>query len=165
LILHRIGPFFDWGISFGFLGFSFANKSATIYDDGTAIFSATNMRIIALAIIKSLKDPAATKNQYVYLSSFQTTQKQILKAAEKITGEKWAVEHVAVKDLIALGKAKMQNGDYTGIVDLLRGATFDARQIGDLTSAGLWNERLGLPKDDFEESIRAVFNGKDAHGV
>jgi hypothetical protein len=67
------GPFFDWGITTGFLSFSIANKSATLYDNGTAIFSATNMHTIALAIVKSLEDPSATKNQYVYLSGFQTS--------------------------------------------------------------------------------------------
>jgi hypothetical protein len=157
------GPFFDWGITTGFLSFSIANKSATLYDDGTAIFSATNMHTIALAIVKSLEDPSATKNQYVYLSGFQTSQKQILEAAEKITGQKWAVEYATVKDLIAGGNAKMQKGDYfAGLVDLLRGVTFDTRQLGDFTDVGLWNERLGLPKDDFEKSVRAALDGKNA---
>lgn len=157
------GPFFDWGITSGFLAFYIANRSATIYDNGTTIFSATNMNTIALAIVKSLKDPSATKNQYVYISGFQTSQKQILEAAEKITGEKWTVEHVTVKDLVAGGTEKLQKGEFfPGLVDLLRGATYDTRQIGDFTDVGLWNERLGLPEDDFEKSVRAALDGKVA---
>jgi hypothetical protein len=42
--------------------------------------------------------------------------------------------------------------------------TFGAKdELGKIEPEALWNEKLGLPKDDLEKSVRAVFNGKLAH--
>jgi uncharacterized protein YbjT (DUF2867 family) len=155
------GPFFDWGLKVGFLGLNHANKTATIYDNGTAIFGATDLHTIALALVKVLEKPTDSKNQYVYISGFQTSQKQILEAAEKITGEKWTVNNVTVKELVEDGHAKIQKGDYSGILNLIQASTFEAKdQLGNFEFEGLWNEKLGLPKGDLEKSIRAAFEGK-----
>jgi hypothetical protein len=160
------GPFFDWCMKIGFMGFDLASKSATIYDEGTAIFSTTNVHTIGLAVVKALEQPEASKNQYVFIGGFQTSQNEILEVAEKITGEKWKVTHVATKDHIDEGNAKMQKGDYSGIYDLIRAATFEPQaQLGDLAPEGLWNEKLGLPKDDLEKAVRAAFEGKYAHEI
>jgi hypothetical protein len=154
------GPFFDWGLMVGFLGFSFSDKSATLFDDGTATFSATNLRTIGLTVVKALENPEATKNQYVFVSGFQTTQKEILQVAEKITGDKWTVTNVSTKDLIKEAGEKIQKGDYSGIYDQIKASGFGADELCDLTPEGLWNEKLGLPKGDFEKSVRAGFEGK-----
>ncbi|KAF2829975.1 isoflavone reductase family protein [Ophiobolus disseminans] len=154
------GPFFDWGLKVGFLGLNLASKSANIYDNGTATFSSTNLHTIALSIIKALEKADVSKNQYVFVSGFQTSQKEILEVAEKVTGEKWNVTHGSGKALIEEGQAKLQKGDFSGILNLIQGATFEAgEQLGDLSPEGLWNEKLGLPKDDLEKTIRAALEG------
>jgi len=160
------GPFFDWGVAVGFLGFNVANKTANIYDDGKARFSATNLYTVALAVIRALEKPDLSKNQYVYVSGLDTTQNEILVAAEKITGEKWTVTHGTAKELAASGNAKIAKGDYSGILNLLQAVTFGAEEeLGYLKTAKEWNEKLGLPKDDLEKSLRAGFAGKLAHEV
>lgn len=160
------GLFFDWGIKVGFIGFHFGEKSATILDDGTANFSATNLHTIALSIIKALEKPELSKNQYVYVSGIQTSQKQFLDAAEKITGEKWNVTYVSSQDHIADGRAMAQKDGYYGIQNLIQGVTFGSEeQLGDLTPEGLWNEKLGLPRDDLETTLRAALEGKYAHEI
>lgn len=157
------GPFFDWCLKVGFSGFNLADKTVTIFDKGDTVFSATNLHTIAVALIKALEKSEESKNQYVYLSGFNTTQNEILGLAEKITSAKWTVNHVSSKDHLASGRAKVQTGDYSGILALLQVATFGEDQIGRFDSAKLWNEKLGLPKDDLEKTIRAVFEGKLAH--
>lgn len=158
------GPFFDWGLKAGFHGFNSANKTVTLFDGGKAKFSTTNLYQIGLTIIKALEKEDLTKNQYVYVSSFTTTQLEILAAAEKITGEKWTVTDVNTKDHIKEGNEKLQKGDFSGILNLLQGVTFSVEEgLGDLTPQGLWNEKLGLPKESFEDSIKAAFAGKYAH--
>ena len=160
------GPFFDWGIKVGFLGFNPASKTATIYDNGTATFSATNLHTVGLALVKALENAEATKNQYVYVSGIQTSQNQILEAAEKITGEKWTVTNATTKEQIEIGRAKLQKGDYSGVANLILSATYGSEEeLGDLKPAGLWNEKLGLSNDDLEKSLRAGFEGKCAHEV
>jgi uncharacterized protein YbjT (DUF2867 family) len=158
------GPFFDWGLKVGFLGFNAADKAATLYDNGAATFSTTNLHTIGLAVVKALENAEATKNQYVYISGFQTSQKQILEAAEKITGQKWTVTNASSKATIEEGRAKLAKGDFSGIGNLIVGATFGPdEQLGDLKPAGLWNEKLGLEEIDFETSVRKALEGKLAH--
>jgi hypothetical protein len=157
------GPFFDWCMKVGFNGFNLAVKTVTIFDGGNIKFSTTNLHTIGVALIKALENPEESKNQYVYLSGFDTTQNEILGLAEKITGTKWTVKHVKSKEHLANGRAKVEKGDYMGILDLLQVATFGEEQIGLFDSAKLWNEKLGLPKDNLEKSIRAAFEGKLAH--
>lgn len=150
------GPFFDWGLKVGFLGFDQASKTATLYDGGEATFSASNLSQIGAATVKALEHADLTKNQFIYISGFQTTQKDILAAAEKVTGAKWTVKNVSVKEHIAEGTAKLQKGDYSGIPALIQGAMFSKDEpLGDFSSLGLWNDKLGVPKEDFEETVRA----------
>ncbi|KAJ4994313.1 isoflavone reductase family protein [Stagonosporopsis vannaccii] len=159
------GPFFDWGHKVGFLGFNAQNKTATIVDSGNATFSATNLGTIGQAVVKSLEHAEATKNQFVYISGFQTSQNEILAAAEKITGEKWTVNKTSAKDLIAKGNELLQKGDFSGLGPLIQALTFGEEQLGDLKPSGLWNEKLGLTQDNFEDSIKAAFSGKLLHEV
>ncbi|KAJ8115256.1 hypothetical protein OPT61_g3047 [Boeremia exigua] len=160
------GPFFDWGLKVGFLGLNAQTKTATIVDSGDATFSATNLGNIGEAVVKTLENAEATKNQYVYVSGFQTSQNQILAAAEKITGEKWKVVRANSKDLVAQGNEALQKGDFSGINTLIQAITFgDEQQLGNLQPSGLWNDKLSLPKESFEDSIKAALSGKLLHEV
>jgi hypothetical protein len=151
------GPFLDWGLKVGFLGFHSHSKTATLFDDGEAVFSTTNLHQIGVATVKALEHADQTKNQYVYISGFQTTQKEILAVAEKVTGAKWTVERVSVKEHIEQARVKLQKGDFSAIADLLQSVTFSKdEQLGDLSALGLWNDKLGLLKESLEDTVRAA---------
>lgn len=153
------GPFFDWGLKSGFLGFNIPSKTATIYDGGKATVSATNLDQIGLATVKVLEKADLTKNQYVYISGFQKSQADILAALEKISGTKWTVINKDVKETIAGGRAKLGRGDFSGIPDLIAGAMYETELgLGDFSSAGLWNDKLDLPPASFEDTIRGVLS-------
>ncbi|KAL5116196.1 hypothetical protein ACEQ8H_005861 [Pleosporales sp. CAS-2024a] len=158
-------PWVDWGNKVGFLGFNVANKTATLWDNGTAIFSATNLHTIALGLIKVIEKGEESANQYVYISSFNTSQKEMLAGFERLTGSTWAVTQVSSSEQLASGRAKLEKGDFSGIEDLLKVATFSGEEIGRFDAAKLWNDRLGLPKDDFEKALRAGVAGKYEHEV
>lgn len=159
------GPFFDWGLKVGFLGFNAQDKTATIVDSGSATFSTTNLGLVGEAVVKALENPGATKNQYVYISGFQISQNEILATAEKITGEKWTVSKISAKDRIAKGNELLQKGDFSGLGPLIQAITFGDEQLGDLKPSGLWNEKLGLEQESLEDSIKAGFSGKLLHEV
>ena len=148
------------GLKVGFLGLNASSKTATLIDGGNATFSSTNLRQIGLSLIKILEKAAETKNTYVYVSSFQTSQKEILAAAEKITGEKWTVKDITSKGLIDLGNEKLKKQDFSGLPDLIRGAVFGSAGLGDSAPAGLWDDKLGLQKEDFEESVKLGLSGR-----
>ncbi len=152
------GPFFDWGLKVGFLGFNLQSKTATIIDSGNATFSTTNLNTIGEAVVKTLENAEATKNQYVYVSGFQTSQQAILAAAEKITGEKWTVEKTSSRDLIAQGNSLLQKGNFSGVSQLIQAISFGDEALGDLEPSGLWNDKLGLTEASFEDSIRDVLD-------
>jgi hypothetical protein len=152
------GPFFDWCTKVGFNGLNYADKTATLYDDGKAKFSTTNLATVGLAVVKALEKPELTKNQYVYVRGLEPTQSEVLAVAEKITGTKWTVTQASTKDLKEGGKAKLEKGDGRGILDFLQAVTFGAEeQIGYIDPAKLWNEKLGVPNDDLEKSVRLAF--------
>lgn len=157
------GPFFDWGVKVGFLGFKIQDKTATIFDSGDAVFSTTNLLYIGKALVAALEKADETKNQYVYISEFQTTQNELLKLAEKVSGEKFTVNKVTSKDQIALGNKLLSEGNFAGIGPLLLSVTFGDEGLGDVSKYGLWNDRLGLKADSIEDSIRAGFAGKLLH--
>jgi hypothetical protein len=153
------GAFFDWGLKVSFLGLNGSTKTATLIDGGESKFVTTNLRQIGRAIIATLEQPEKTKNQHVYVSSFVTSQKEILAAAEKITGEKWKVENVVGQEKLNNGLEKLGKHDYSGVVDLLQATVFGNFGVADFSSK-LWNEKLGLEKEDFEESVKTGLSGK-----
>ncbi|KAH7116781.1 isoflavone reductase family protein-like protein CipA [Dendryphion nanum] len=154
------GPFFDWGLKVGFLGFDGASKTATLIDEGKATFSSTNLRQIGETVVKALEKASETKNSYVYVSSFQVSQASLLPIVEKVTGEKFTVKHVTSKELLESGNEKLKKQDFSGINDLIRAGAFGAEGLGDSKPSGLWNDKLGLKKEDLEESVKAGLSGK-----
>ncbi|KAJ6286433.1 nad-binding protein [Bipolaris maydis] len=147
------GAFFDWGLKVGFLGFQSHSKTVNFFDEGEATFSTTNLHQIGVATVKALEHADLTKNQYVYISGFQTSQKEILAVAEKVTGTKWTLEKISTKDHIAQAREKLQKGEFSAIADLLQGLAFSKdEQLGDFSSLGLWNDKLGVPKESLEET-------------
>jgi hypothetical protein len=115
---------------------------------------------IGLALIKVLENAELTKNQYVYVSSFQTSQAELLPIVEKVTGSKFNVNNVSSKELILQGSEKLKKQDYSGIGDVIRGISLGDEGLGDYSPEGLWNERLGLQKEDLEETVRLAVSGK-----
>jgi hypothetical protein len=151
------GPFFDWCLKVGFFQIDINSKTATLVDNGTNTFSTTNLATIGKAVVKVLEKSELTKNQYVFVSSFETSQKQILEGVEKITGEKFTVaEGITGKGLREEGLAKMQKQDFTGAYDLIKAQSFGEGGLDNLQAEGLWNEKLGLEKEDFESSLKAA---------
>ncbi|KAL1644541.1 hypothetical protein SLS61_008809 [Didymella pomorum] len=157
------GPFFDWGLKVGFLGFNLQDKTFTVVDSGDATFSASNLLWIGKALVAALEKAEETKNQYVYVSEFQISQNELLKLAEKVSGEKFTVKRTTFKEHVALGNKLLSDGNYAGIGPLIQSITFGNEGLGDLSKNGLWNEKLGLETDSIEDSIKAGFAGKLLH--
>ncbi|RMZ74295.1 isoflavone reductase family [Pyrenophora seminiperda CCB06] len=149
------GPFLDWGLKTGFLGFDAASKTVSLYDNGEATISTTTLHQVGVTTVKVLEKEDLTKNQYVYVSEVQVSQKEILATVEKVTGAKWTVKNVSTKDVIAEGRAKLQKGDFSGIANLILGATYGKEEeLGNFASQGLWNEKLGVKSEGLEETVK-----------
>jgi hypothetical protein len=179
------GPFFDWvssccvksvskdvhadageqGLKVGFLGFNLQDRSAKIWDDGEAPFSGTNLATIGEAVVRVLlpEHLEQTKNKYVFVASHTTTQNKILATLEKITGQKWKVEKVESAPLFADLTAKVKAGQVgPDVIYPLITVTILGNVLSNFAdySAKLWNDKLGLPKEDLETDVKNVLDGK-----
>jgi len=151
------GPFFDWGLTVGFLGFDLKGKKATIYNGGTRPIDVTTLSSIGASVVGVLSNPEAFKNADVRVHDFYVSQQQILATAEKITGEKWGVENADAAELERTTSAGLARGEFTveNIYGLIKAYIF-----GDNSSAS-WGEdddsvKVGLVKKNLEEEIRKV---------
>jgi hypothetical protein len=153
------GAWFDWAMKAGLLGFDLASKTVTFIDGGTSVFTTTTLSTVGKALVAMLEHPDETKNTYVFVSSFNISQRDILEVVEKVDGQKWTIKHITSEEVIASGKRKLAAGDFAGIMDLVRGGACGKQGLGDSRPYGLWNNQLGLPKEDIEKAIRDVFYG------
>ncbi|GME30392.1 NmrA-like protein [Neofusicoccum parvum] len=157
------GPFFDWGLKVGFLGFNLAEKKATLWDGGEAEFAVSNLSTIGKALVALLSSGTAfdkSKNEYVYIASHVVNQKQVLASLEKATGSKWTVAgDVDVDARVKETNEKLAKGDFSSATDLILAATFGKKkQLG--TFPKYWNDELGLPKEDLDERVKETVDGK-----
>ncbi|KAF2499643.1 isoflavone reductase [Lophium mytilinum] len=150
------GAFFDWGVKVGFLGPNLQTKTADVIDNGTAPFTATNLATIGKAVVSILQHEAETKNQYVYISSFNTSQAEVVSLVEKLSGDKYPTTNSKSSDLYAEGAKKRAAGDHSGTYDQIKAALAGEGGLGDHAAAGLWNDRLGLEKEDAETTIKKI---------
>ncbi|KAH7129172.1 isoflavone reductase, partial [Dactylonectria macrodidyma] len=153
------GPFFDWGLKLGMIGFDIANKTVTLVDEGKTRFTTSTVAQIGRSIISVLKHPDETKNRLVYVESFTTTQLEILAAFQKLTGEEWKVNHQSSQTIKEEGFNKIGKGEVMeGGAALITALVLGQGGLEDHThvKGGIWNERLGLETESLEEEVKKV---------
>ncbi|KAH8882089.1 NmrA-like family protein [Thozetella sp. PMI_491] len=149
------GMFTDIGLATGFIGFDIKGHKATIWDDGNHKFSSTTRANVARAVLGVLKNPEATENRYVFVSSFEISFNEILSTLEKAQGVKYAVTKTTTEEAMAEGRAAMASGNMMGAGKLLLAATLNTGYGNNFAEEEeLWNERLGVPREDLNEVIR-----------
>ncbi|KAF4922812.1 Isoflavone reductase-like protein IRL [Colletotrichum viniferum] len=131
-------PFFDWGLELGMTGFDLNNRVATLVDGGNTRFTTSTL---------------------VFVESFTTTQLEILKALQEVTGQDWKVKEETSDNMRLDGFKRLGEGDIVGggasvIMALVLGG--DALEDHTDVKGGIWNERLGLEKKSVEDTVRAV---------
>ena len=156
------GSMFDWGLNIpGFAGLNVPSRTATIFDGGDIPYEATNLDQVGRAIAKSLKNPEATRNEYVYVNSFTVTQNQVVGALERATGEKFEISHGTVEGLWQDGATQVKEGQLLGTLAMLAGAIYGKGGLANFSvTKGLWNEKLGLPQEDLDAFIKGYVGGK-----
>ncbi|KAL4972638.1 hypothetical protein BDW66DRAFT_169436 [Aspergillus desertorum] len=150
---------FDWGIANGFLGYDIRSHTATIWDDGNKKFTFTNQKQLRRALVSILRHPGATANQYLYISSVETSQNEIRAALEKATESSWTTRRTTTDAEVSDATAKLQKGDFSGALTLVRATVY-----GDIPGLGsnyakdrvLANGLLGLEEESVEETVKRV---------
>ncbi|EXJ89938.1 hypothetical protein A1O3_03005 [Capronia epimyces CBS 606.96] len=167
------GPFIDWGIANGFLGFDLQARRAKIYDTGDEIWTGTKVSTIGVAVARLLRKPDQVKNQYIHIYSVRTSQNQILAALEAVTAKvteaatttnsqsAWEVERVTMEDEIARGRKMMEDGNRLGAVPLILSYFFRPGMGPDYSrDVEAANALLDLPTERIEDIVGEVVTVK-----
>lgn len=146
-------------------------RKATLWDGGNTVFRATNVQDIATAVTCLLTNPSArtvAENTSVYISSVETTQNEILIAAEEVTGSKFEVESVDSETVFKDVESKTARGDLSAIKTLLKAIALSKRGLsafGEKADAGnelLLDDTSG--KESVKETVKRVVEGRGPQG-
>ncbi|KAH6609156.1 hypothetical protein Trco_002502 [Trichoderma cornu-damae] len=150
---------FDWGLGNGFLEYDIANKTATIWDGGDKRFTLTNEKDLGAAVASVLKKPEDTANKYIFVSSVETTQNEILSALEEATGSKWTVNATTTKEQVDAALQKLGAGDFSGAFALVRATSYSntpGLKANYAKDEVLSNDLLGLKPASVAETVKRV---------
>jgi hypothetical protein len=143
---------------------------ATIWDGGDTKFRTVNVRDIAKAVTSLILKPQVREqalNTNVYISSVETTQNQILAAAEKATGTKFDVAHIESQTVWSDLEEKAVKADAGAIKSMLTGIAISKKVLSDFgEKADKWNALLidGQEKESVEEVVSRVVKGEGPQG-
>ncbi|KAK9371947.1 uncharacterized protein V1513DRAFT_286130 [Lipomyces chichibuensis] len=154
------GPFFDWAFFTGVIGFDLNTKTATLIDGGKTRFTTSTGAQVGRSLVAVLSHATETVNEVVFVESFTTTQLETLAALEKASGEKWKVvekksEDVRAEGFKAMGEGNILQGGAAIITAAVHGK--EALEDHSIAEGGIWNDRLGLPKEILEDEVKRIF--------
>jgi uncharacterized protein YbjT (DUF2867 family) len=153
------GAWVDWGLENGFLGIRLKEGKAVMYDGGERSFTATILKDVGKAVVGLLEKPEETKNRLSYVATGKYTGKDMLEAAEKVTGRKFEVEKVDTVTHMQEAYQKLEKGDNQGFLVGEIQATLYGEERGQDVSHKLDNELFGIEmkgKEFLEEIIRGI---------
>lgn len=174
-----VGGFFDWAFAIpGLMGWDLPGRKVTIFDGGDVQYEATTMLQIGrtVAALLTAEHEDATKNKYIYVNSFTVTQNKVLNILEELTGDKFAVTHATRAALVktgqesyskAIAEGNTGDGDYVpGAMEMITAQILDNDGLNKYSKRrGLWNDKLGLPKEDLKTVLtQIVENAKNRQG-
>ncbi|KAF4465917.1 Isoflavone reductase like P3 [Fusarium albosuccineum] len=157
------GAFLDFCMQVNFFGIDPKNKTAEIWDDGNARFTATTRESIGLAVAGVLSKPEETKNRTVYVSSTELSLNDLLAAEQKVVGKDgWAFTNINTDEeipkqqqIVATATDRMAQFMATGRLGLASvmkpeyGANLKARGL-------LENDLLGVPQESLDDIVEQV---------
>lgn len=154
-------------------GFDFKNRSVVFYDDGNTKINTSTWdqagravaKLMSMKILpKDAEDKSTTlsqfRNQFVYVSSFFISQKDMFASVLRVTGtaeKEWTITYEDAHERYKTGMSELQSGNMDGFPKLLYARVFYRNGGGDFeTVKGTSNEILGLPKEDLDDRTKAA---------
>ena len=162
-------------------GFDIPNRAVTFFDDGRTRINTSTLPQCARTVANLLALPVLPndvrdnrpclshyRNRYVYVSSFNICQRDMLDSVARVTGTvaaDWTVTHEPSPDRYRAGVEEMQGGNFLGFAQLMYTRLFYPNGGGEYeTSRGLENRVLGLPEEDLDEFTKSAVERVMTHG-
>ncbi|CAI7578236.1 unnamed protein product [Penicillium glandicola] len=152
---------FDWGLANGFLEFDIVSHTATIWDGGNKSFTLTNEKALSEAVASVLIHPHETENQFMFIASVETTQKDILAALEEESGVQWTVNETTTDIQVNEAVKKLAAGDFNGAFALVRATVFGntpGLNSNYAKEEKLANNVLGLQLEAIKDVVKRVLS-------
>lgn len=112
-------------------------------------------------MVSVLKHSQETANKYIYVSSVETTQKEILQALEEETASRWEVINTTSDAQKSEAFKRLGDGDFSGALILVRATSYandPALHANYATDEELSNDVLGLKLESVKQTIKRVLN-------
>ncbi|KFY98418.1 hypothetical protein V498_01485 [Pseudogymnoascus sp. VKM F-4517 (FW-2822)] len=157
----NVGLFFDWSLKVGFMDvFLRPTKTAKIWDGGSGVFSTSNLSTVTAGVVAILSiAEAETRDRFVNIESFATSQREVVAALEKATGEKWTVEETSMKEQLAVAQEMYEKEDYlNAFYRWVLAGVVSGREEPRFKTVD--NELLGLPHEDMQETVEKLLKGE-----
>ncbi|KAH7088479.1 oxidoreductase CipA-like protein [Paraphoma chrysanthemicola] len=133
------GLFLDWGIEVGFI-IDVKKHTATLYNGGDVLFSATTLADIAKAVVGVVSNQRATADRVVYAHSACVTQNQLIQYVKDKDGKGWDVEVKSTDTVKQESFLELKKGDE---------GDADAAMLG-FAVVGMFDEECGC---NFERKL------------
>ncbi|KAJ4007569.1 hypothetical protein NW752_010234 [Fusarium irregulare] len=155
------GLFLDAGVKNPLSFIDIKNRKFRLADSGNEPYSTSSLPYIGKAVAAILQKPEETANKYLNIAGVTTTQNEVLKIVEKLTGDKFEVTHVSSAESEKIGDEKLAKGDYSAFGNYLEQFLFADGSgnglKGDENAIGL----LGLEEENLEEVVKGVLAEMD----
>lgn len=175
------GFWYEYSVAFSPMsyGFDFKNKKATFYDEGTTRMNTSTWDACGWAVagalqlpIKSDSGPSLSdyENNFLYVSSFVMTQRDVLDSIHRVTGSTdadWTITKQDVKQRYGEGFAMMKDPKLgrLGFAQVLYSRGFYPDEPALFEARGtLCNDVLGLPKEDMDECTKRAIRMVEENG-
>ncbi|KAK5123525.1 hypothetical protein LTR85_002563 [Meristemomyces frigidus] len=161
----------DWALGMKFFDIDPVAHTARYWRNGTHAFSQTTLPYAAQAVIQVLKHPDATRNERVFLSAFEASQRDIVAELEKQQGMQYTVDESFDADkVVEEAKAKwLKEGDLSTLATTIRAAVMLPEYGTNFVSAGKKPileqvEGVRLPTLTLESVVRQWLTAQAAAG-
>ncbi len=165
-VVHSLANFADTtkGLTRGLFGFNLKEKTALIWENGNTKINTTNIEDIARALVNLLSNPdnlEKAKNTYVYISSFEVTQNQVLQELERATGTTFQVKNVQGDDVKRDAFESLAKGDRNAVGILLQHIACGKEGLSHFGKLAEEGNALVLPspQEDLRTTIERVAKG------
>ncbi|KAK4081691.1 uncharacterized protein Triagg1_2432 [Trichoderma aggressivum f. europaeum] len=153
--------FLDWQLRIGFM-VNLKDHSATLYDGGDVLFSATRLSTIGKAVVGVIQNAEATRNQHVYFHDIAITQNQLIDIAKRIDGKEWSTNVVSTAEMEEESHEMLKSNDSEEVgksaLGFIARACWGAGYGGDFSDK-VGNKLLGISGmsvDDVERLVREI---------
>jgi hypothetical protein len=141
------------------LEFNIPSQTAKIWDGGNKSFTLTNEKQLGQSVVSVLQNPQRTSNQYLYVASVETTQMEIVRALENVTGARWTIKDTTTDEQVSTAVKKLTTGDFSGALALVRATCFGntpGLHANYVQEEKLANDMLGLEMESVVDTIKRV---------